>query len=245
MMKAGDKLKSFLSFSNADKNIPKGTENPYLNARRTWNHMMAGLIASTRMWQCIGLLALFISVACVGGMIHIGSQSKFIPLVFQQDADGNTISVTRADQVQPAKIADFRTAVANFITHIRLVTPDTELQRKAIFQVYSYLSEEDPATQKATEYLNGSQESNPFNRAINETVDVEIRSVLQQTKSTWQVDWLETVRNRDGSLKEPPYLMRALVTIYQSEPSSNTTNIEALRNPHFIFVRDFNWSKQM
>jgi type IV secretion system protein VirB5 len=38
--------------------------------------------------------------------------------------------------------------------------------------------------------------------------------------------------------------MRAIINLYQSEPTTETTDIEALRNPHFIYVRDFNWSKQ-
>ena len=36
-------------------------------------------------------------------------------------------------------------------------------------------------------------------------VSIDIRSVLQESDETWQVDWIETVRNRDGSLKEKPH----------------------------------------
>ncbi|HCX3426316.1 TPA: conjugal transfer protein TrbF, partial [Legionella pneumophila] len=73
------------------------TNNPYLNARRAWNVHTAGLMKSLQVWQLVGLSSLLIALAAVGGLIVIGSQSKFIPLVFQQDANGNTLSVTRAD----------------------------------------------------------------------------------------------------------------------------------------------------
>ncbi len=33
-------------------------------------------------------------------------------------------------------------------------------------------------------------------------VSNELISVLQQTPDTWQVDWIETTRNRDGTLKK-------------------------------------------
>jgi type IV secretory pathway TrbF-like protein len=237
-------VKNTSTLNNDDNEVTK-SENPFLNARRSWNGHVAGIMSAVQIWQVVGLISLLICLAAVGGVIHIGSQSKFIPLVFQQDADGNTISVTRADRVQDAKIDDYRTAVANFITNIRMVTPDIELQRKAVLQTYAYLASSDPATSKANDYLNGSPEDNPFTRAVNETVGVDIRSVLQQSKDTWQIDWVETIRSRDGSLKENPYVMRALVTVYQNQPTSETTNIEALRNPHFIFVKDFNWSKQL
>lgn len=75
------------------------------------------------------------------------------------------------------------------------------------------------------------------------TVSVEIRSALPQTKDTWQVDWIETVRSRDGSLKGNPYNMRALINAHQNKDMSVDRN--TFVNGHFIFIRDFNWSKQL
>lgn len=221
------------------------SENPYLNARRSWNGHVSGVMSALQIWQVVGIMSLLISLAAVGGMVYIGSQSKFIPLVFLQDSSGNTVSVTRADRIPEAKIDDYRTAASQFIESIRLVTADVDLQRKAVLKTYSFLNASDPATIKANEYLNGSKEVNPFNRAIHETVEIELSSVLQLSKDSWQVDWSETVRTREGSQKVKPFKMRAIITLYQNEPTSETTNIEALRNPHFLYVRDFNWSKQI
>lgn len=232
-----------LSFGNKRVAATVDITNPYLNARRTWNGHVAGVMSAIQVWQVVGLSSLLIGLAAVGGMIHIGSQSKFIPLVFQQDLSGNTVSVTKADKIPEAKVDDYRTAALQFIEHMRLVTPDSEVQRKAVLQAYAYLNASDPATLKANEYLNGSKEVNPFNRAAYETVSTDIRSVLQLSKDSWQVDWAETVRHHDGSIKEQPFMMRAIVTLYQNEPTNQTTNIEALRNPHFLFVRNFSWSK--
>lgn len=85
---------------------------------------------------------------CCGGITYIGSQSKIIPMVYEQDRAGNYISLTRADRLSPAKIDDYRTAVWNFIDNIRMVTPDGELQRKAVLRTYAFLSPDDPATKK-------------------------------------------------------------------------------------------------
>ena len=243
-MKFSMNMKHIFTKDSGIKPVPD-TDNPYLNARRTWNGHIAGVMSAIQVWQALGLTCLLIGLAAVGGMIYIGSQSKFIPLVFQQDSGGNTISVTRADKVPDADVDDYRTAAAHFIESMRLVTADTDLQTKAIWQAYAMLSASDPAARKANEYLNGSKEVTPFIRAAHELVSIEIRSVLQQSRESWQIDWMETVRHRDGSLKEKPYLMRAMVNLYQNQPTGNTTNMEALRNPHFLFVRDFNWSKQI
>ena len=243
-MKFSMNMKRIFTKDLSTKPVPD-IDNPYLNARRTWNGHIAGVMSAIQIWQAVGMTCLLIGLSAVGGMIYIGSQSKFIPLVFQQDSGGNTISVTRADKVPDADVDDYRTAAAHFIENMRLVTADTDLQTKAIWQAYACLSASDPAARKANEYLNGSSAVTPFTRAAHELVSIEIRSVLQQSKESWQVDWMETVRHRDGSLKEKPYLMRAMVNLYQNQSTGDTTNMEALRNPHFLFVRDFNWSKQI
>jgi type IV secretory pathway TrbF-like protein len=212
--------------------------NPYLNAKRAWNHHTAGLMKSLQLWQLVGLASLLISLASVGGLIVIGSQSKFIPLVFQQDASGNTLSVTRADKVGDASLDDYRAAAAHFIENIRMVSIDVELQKKAVFQVYSYLNQNDAALAKVQEFYN----VNPFERAAHEIVSIEIRSVLQESNDTWQVDWIENVRNRDGSVKEKPYKMKAMLSLYQNNELNDASNESILKNPHLIYVRDFNWS---
>ncbi len=118
--------------------------------------------------QQFGALGIFHCVAglliglVVGGDYYIGSQSKTVPMVYEQDKVGNHVSLTRADRLPPAKIDDYRTAVWNFIDHIRTVTPDGELQRKSVLRTYAFLFPDDPATTKANEYLNGSKERNPF-----------------------------------------------------------------------------------
>ncbi|HEM6753434.1 TPA: conjugal transfer protein TrbF [Legionella pneumophila] len=221
------------------------TSNPYLNARRAWNAHTAGLMKSLQVWQLVGLGSLLVALACVGGLITIGSQSKFIPLVFQQDANGNTLSVTRADNVIQASIDDYRAAAAHFIENIRMVSLDVELQKKAVFQVYSYLNANDAALTKVQEFYSDKQQSNPFERATNEIVSIEIRSVLQESSETWQVDWVETIRNRDGTLKEKPRMMKAIITMYQDNELNDISSESILKNPHLIYVRDFNWSYEL
>ncbi|WP_242468393.1 VirB8/TrbF family protein [Burkholderia plantarii] len=46
---------------------------------------MGGVVSQRQTWQVIGILSLLIALAGVGGVIHIGSQSKFIPYVVEVD----------------------------------------------------------------------------------------------------------------------------------------------------------------
>jgi type IV secretion system protein VirB5 len=219
--------------------------NPYLSARRTWNEHMGDMAASRQAWQMLGLLSLLIALAGVGGIIHIGSQSRFIPYVVEVDKLGQTLAVSPVDRAKGVDARVVHAAVAAFVQQARLVTPDVALQRKAIFAVYAMLSPDDPATAKMNEYLNGRPESSPFRRAEREMASTEIVSVIAQTPDTWQVDWLETVRDRQGILKMPPYRMRALVTVAVREPAPDTNEAQLRNNPLGIFVTDFSWSKQL
>lgn len=222
---------------------PGEAENPYLAARRTWNDHVGTVVAQRRAWQLIGILSLLIALAAVGGLIHIGSQSKFIPYVVEVDKLGQTVAAGPLTAAAKADRRVVHAAVAEFIGDARLVTPDVALQRKAVFRVYAKLAPNDPATAKMNEWMNGHAEASPFRRAEHEMVSVEIKTVLPQSPDTWQVDWVETRRDRQGTVKEPPVTLRALVTVYTAEVSSRTTDEQLRNNPMSVFVRDFSWSR--
>jgi len=220
-------------------------DNPYLSARRSWNDHMESMAASRNMWQILAILSLMITLAAVGGIIHIGSQSKFIPYVVQIDHLGEAIAVSRADMAAPADPRVIHASVASFINDLRMVTPDIALQRRAIFRAYAMLSSEDAATAKTNVWLNGTDTSSPFKRAANETVNIEIVSVIPQSPETWQVIWQESVYDRQGHPKEPSFMMRALLTIYSIDSTANTTEDQIRNNPLGIYVRDYSWAKQI
>jgi len=220
-------------------------ENPHLSARRTWNGYLASETASRQFWQCVAGLSLLIALALVGGMIHLASQSRFIPIRVDVDRLGRVAAVGPVPQAQAPDPLVIRQAVSEFIEHARMVTPDVALQRRAVFKVYSMLASGDPSTQKMTEWMNGSEESSPVERATKIMVSVQIQSVLHQTESTWQVDWLETTRDRQGALLSAAVPMRALVTVYWAAPTAQTSEEEMYANPLGIFVRDFSWSRAM
>ena len=219
-------------------------DNPYLAARRSWNDHVGGVVASRQLWQVVALLSLLIALASVGGMVYIGSQSRFVPYVVEVDKLGQAMAVAPAGRAAPVDARVVHAAVASFISDLRTVTPDVALQRKAVFRAYAMLSSSDAATAKANEWLNGTEDSSPFKRAARETVSTEIVSVIPQTPDTWQVDWVETVRDRQGVMKGQPARMRALVTVYTVPATPQTTEEQVRNNPLGIYVRDFSWSRQ-
>lgn len=227
----------------SDPTAETESTNPYLNARLHWNDRTRVLMSHTRLWQTMALICLLITLVAVAGAIHIASQSKFVPYVVEVDKLGQAVAVNPAQTAAPADPKIVHASLAAFISNARLVTPDIALQRKAIFSIYAMMHDDDPATAKMTQWLNGSPSKNPFERAAKETVETEIISVLQQSPDSWQVEWTEQVFDRKGVPTVKPYRMRALVNIAFAPPTSETTEAQVRMNPLGIFVRDFSWSK--
>lgn len=217
--------------------------NPYLNARRTWNDHVGRIVAQARLWQLLGLSALMIVLVAVGGIIHIGSQSKFVPYVIERDKLGQVRAAGPVGATTKADDRVIESQLSDWINDARMVSVDVALQRRAVERIYSKLVSTDPAKIKMNEWLNGNPEKNPFKRAETELVSVEIKNVLPQTKDTWQVDWVESTRDRTGALKAEPVIWRALITVYQADTTEATSDAQLRANPLNLFVRDFSWSR--
>lgn len=222
----------------------QGVAHPYLNARRTWNSHVGSLIASRTLWQAMALISMLVALAAVGGVIYIGSQSKFIPYVVEVNKLGEAMAVAPAKQAEKVDQRIVRASVAEFIVNARTVTPDIAMQRRAIFKVYALMPSGSNATRKMTAYLNGSAETNPFKRAEKQTVNVEIVSAIPQTAATWQVDWIETQRTRKGEIMGKPYRMRALLNVSSQPMPPDITEDQIRLNPMGVYVSDYSWSKQ-
>jgi len=111
------------------------------------------------------------------------------------------------------------------------------------FRVYGMLETKDPATGRMNEWYNGTKDSSPFVRAAKLTVNTDIGSVLPISATSWQVDWEETTRDRDGGLIGKPVHMRAMLTVYILPPSTHARESDIQRNPLGIYIRDFNWEE--
>jgi len=216
-------------------------DNPYLSARRTWNDHMRAMAHSRSMWQMMAILCLLLAFGSIGGMIYIGSQSKFIPYVVEVNKLGEAAGVMRADRAQVVDRRVVHASVASFISDLRTITPDTAVQRKAIYRLYAMLSTKDPATNKINTWL---RENSPFERAAKETVNVEIISAIPQSEESWQVDWKETVYDHQGNIIIAPVTMRALLTIHIAAPNPDVTEDQIRKNPLGVFVYDINWSRK-
>ena len=102
-------------------------ENPYLAARRTWNEHVGSVVSSRQTWQVVGILSLLIALSAVGGMIHIGSQSKFVPYVVEVDKLGQAVAGSLAESIEYSRNTALRCRATSGVTRrISLMNEATE-----------------------------------------------------------------------------------------------------------------------
>lgn len=223
--------------------LGKDDLNPsFLDERRTWNSYHAALMADKRLWQVIAVICLMIALISLAGIILQSMKSKYIPYIVEVDRLGQPIFVSVAEQARQPDQRIIQAQLASFIHDLRTVTIDTNLQTKAIWNVYAVLDSEDPATFKVNDWFNGSKESSPFKKAQLYTVNVDLSTIIPQSPATWQIDWLETRYDPQG-LKLEESMMRALATIEIRPPGPNTSLEQIRRNPVGVYVKDISWSR--
>lgn len=212
----------------------------YENARQEWNERYGGYIARANTWRRVAILALVVAAIAVAGVGWIGAQSKVTPYIVQIDKTGTAVAMQPAEHAAGVEGQEriVKALLARWITDLRTVTPDVNLQKSAIHEVYSHLSKIDPAEGEINEFYT---DNNPFDRAGKDLVAVQIIGVLEASAQTWQVEWIETSRDRRGGIIGRKH-MKAMLTIEFIPPA----NEEMIRdNPIGLYIKNIDWSKEL
>ncbi len=212
--------------------------NPYLLARRTWNDRYGDYISRAYTWRLTAFAALGIMALSVIGLVVIGSQNKLIPYLVEVDHLGNVRTAKVAKELKQIDTRIIKSQLSQFIINSRSVYVDGNAQKQALENAYAMLGQSDPATNMLNDYYSTHS---PFKKAKEETVTVEVSSVLPISKTTWQVEWRETIRDRTGKLKGKKRMKGVLGT--KIIPPKEVKDI--FRNPVGLFIKDLSWSEQI
>lgn len=211
---------------------------PYMDARREWNERYGGYISSAKTWKRIAFISLTIAAGSVGGVVYIGSQSKFIPVVVEVNQSGKTLKSYRANIMQPAEPSVMQAEIGQFITDVRTVTADKTLQKRFVYRAFTHLTPKFPAHTAVSQWY---QKNVPFKRAETETVTVEIKQILPLTGDTWRVEWTERSRNRKGMALKPKQWSGTMTVVVSGVVDEKTI----LDSPIGLFVKEFDWSEDL
>ncbi len=192
--------------------------------------------ANAKNWRLAFAFSMAITAFAVGGMIYIGSKSKFTPLVHEVDKLGQVVAV-RALTGDDAVVDPARTVyreVFELIEDLRTVSTDRQDNQRRIDRAFIRL------TGAAKNYAKTElMKALPNEVGTKKTVQVVVRTALKLTDKSWQVDWEEHSRSLAGD--DLGVEMYRAVLQFELHPSGEIEWIR--RNPIGFEVPQISWQR--
>lgn len=216
----------------------KVPDNPYLAARQEWNERYGSAIHAARSWKIVGVTGMLMAVIGFGYALYLSTQVKLVPYIVEVDRLGTAVQAGFPQQIEYADPRVVRATLGSFVASFRSVTPDTVVQKQYIDRTYALLRTSDPATEKINNWFRGNS---PFDRARSTTVSIEATSIVPLSNQTYQVDWTEYERDRQGK-ELATRRFRGIATVTLTPPQDESV---IRLNPIGLYLTDFDWTAQL
>lgn len=213
-------------------------DNPYIAARQEWSERYGSYVRSAAAWQVVGIASIIMAVIGFGYGLYQSSQVKLVPYIVEVDQLGTAVSGGFPQQIEYADPRVVRATLGTFIANFRSVTPDTVVQKQYIDRTYALLRTGDPATEKVNAWF---RTNSPFDRARTMTVAIEVTNIVPLSTQSFQVDWTEYERDRQGK-ELAVRRFRGVATVTLTPPQDEGI---IRMNPIGLYLKDFDWTAQL
>ena len=208
---------------------------PYQAAAQAWDERIGSARVQAKNWRLMAFGCLALALLMAGGLVWRSAQSIVTPYVVEVDTGGQVRAVGEA--TTPYRPNDAQTAhhLARFITLVRSLSIDPGVVRQNWLDAYNY------TTDRGAAVLNDYARTNdPFVRIGQESVTVQINSVVRASDSSYQVRWSEHrfVNGAAAGIER----WTAVVSIVLQTPR---TEQRLRRNPMGIYVNGLSWSREL
>ncbi len=208
---------------------------PYQAAAQAWDERIGSARVQGRNWRFMAFGCLSLALLMAGGLVWRSAQSIVTPYVVEVDQAGQVRAVGEA--ATPYRPGDAQIAhhLARFITDVRSLSIDPIVVRRNWLEAYDYTTDRGAAT------LNDYARTNdPFSRIGQNSVAVEVTSVVRASDSSFQVRWIERAFVNGAPAGTERWT--AVLSIVLQPPRSE----ERLRkNPLGIYVNGLSWSREL
>ncbi|RNL64517.1 MULTISPECIES: conjugal transfer protein TrbF [Gammaproteobacteria] len=208
---------------------------PYQAAAQAWDERIGSARVQAKNWRLMAFGCLALALVMAGGLVWRSAQSIVTPYVVEVDTGGQVRAVGEA--TTPYRPNDAQTAhhLARFITLVRSLSIDPVVVRQNWLDAYNY------TTDRGAAVLNDYARTNdPFARIGQESVTVQINSVVRASDSSYQVRWSEHrfVNGAAAGIER----WTAVVSVVLQTPR---TEQRLRRNPLGIYVNGLSWSREL
>jgi type IV secretion system protein VirB5 len=208
---------------------------PYQSAAQAWDQRIGSARVQAANWRLMAFGCLFLALLMAAGLVWRAGQSLVQPYVVEVDQAGQVRAVGEA--ATPYKPSDAQTAhhLARFITLVRSISIDPIVVRQNWLDAYEV------TTDRGAAVLNDYARTNdPFARIGQESVTVQVNSVVRASDNSFQVRWTERryVNGAAAGLER----WTAVVSIVLQPPR---TEEKLRRNPLGLYVNGLSWSREL
>lgn len=208
---------------------------PYQAAGQVWDERIGSARVQAKNWRVMAFGSLSLALLMAGGLVWRSAQSIVTPYVIEVDQAGQVRAVGEA--ATPYQPADAQIAfhLARFISGVRSLSIDPIVVRQSWLEAYDY------TTDKGAAVLNDYARTNdPFSRIGQQSVAVQVNSVVRASDTSFQVRWTERryVNGEAAGLDR----WTAVLSIVLQAPRTE----ERLRkNPLGIYVNGLSWTREL
>ena len=211
--------------------------NPYLAARREWDDRNGDSLSRAKQSNRIALICAGIALLITSAFVVMALRPPKV-IVVAVNSKGEWLGTGSSDQAVVVTEDMRRSALSDWVTNLRMVTPDGISQRRAVEKVYALISSGSSAQTVVSDFYRGEP---PQTRAQSQTVHVEVNSILPISKQTYQVEWLEVTRDLQGKVLFVQRWKGALTFIVSSSPRNDERSSRL--NPIGLYITEASWSK--
>jgi type IV secretion system protein TrbF len=208
---------------------------PYQAAAQVWDERLGTSRVQARNWRLMAFGCLGLALLMGGALVWRAGQALVTPYVIEVESAGQVRAVGEALTPYHPTDAQIAFHLERFVTNVRSLSIDPVVVRKGWIEAYDFTTDHGAAV--LNEY---ARTHDPFARIGQETVSVEVTSVVRASSDTFQVRWIEH-RFVNGSAAATER-WTAMVSIVLQPPH---TEARLRRNPLGIYVNGLNWSREL
>jgi type IV secretion system protein VirB5 len=208
---------------------------PYQAAAQVWDERIGSARVQAKNWRLMAFGCLSLALLMAGGLVWRSAQSIVTPFVVEVDNAGQVRAVGEAATPYKPNDAQIAHHLARFVTDVRSLSIDPIVVRQNWLEAYEYTTDRGAAT--LNEY---ARANDPFSRIGQNSVAVEVTSVVRASDTSFQVRWIERsyVNGSAAGLER----WTAVLSVVLQPPR---TEQRLRKNPLGIYVNGLSWSREL
>jgi type IV secretion system protein VirB5 len=210
-------------------------DTPFARAGQLWDERIGSARSQARNWRRMAFGALLLSGGLTGGLVWQSTQSRITPYVVEVDHLGEPLAVSPAEVEYQPTDAQISWHLAHFIGDVRSISLDPVLMRSNWLEAYDFVTRR--GAQALDDY---ARAANPFAHIGDQTISVQVTSVVRASDRSFQVKWLETVYDHGAQTGTSHWT--AILTVIDKPPS---TAYALRKNPLGLYIDAIDWSREL